>query len=723
MRGAPGCGKSTWIEENGLKPYAVSPDDVRLMVQSPVLTLDGGKTISQENETVVWKTVMGIIEERMKHGEFTVVDATNVRTLDMNRYKELAAKYRYRIYCVDFSSVPIAEAKRRNLLREQYKRVPEKVIDNMYARLASNKVPSGITKISPDELDKVWLRCLDFSQYSAVHVIGDIHGCNTALQKYFADNGGIKDDEMYIFCGDYIDRGIENARTLEFMFSLLDRKNVLMLEGNHEKWLWMWANDEKTYSVEFESVTKSELEKAAVSKKDTRNFYRRLAQCAYFSYGGKVFLVTHGGISTVPENLSLVSTEQMVFGVGGYDDFERCAESFFDNTAENVYQIHGHRNTKLLPVKVNDRVFNLEGQVEFGGCLRCVRIDREGIAETEVRNEVYKLPNIFGKDIDLSEDNVIEALRANRYVMEKKFGNISSFNFTEKAFFGKIWDAQTTRARGLYMDTEKNCVAARAYDKFFDINERPETKLNMLPLWLKFPVTAYVKENGYLGIVSYNEYDDELFVTTKSNPNGEFAVWLRKMLEKTVAKEKLTEMKKYIKENNVSFVFECVDMENDPHIIEYPQSKLVLLDIVQNKLEFEKYSYEEMCEVGNRFGIKTKAQGYTLNSWQEFYDWYFMVNKEDYEYNGEKIEGFVIEDSEGKMVKLKLYYYNFWKSMRSIAQETMKRGETRRTSLLSEPKAERFYKWLKNLRETGGGEVKTLNICTLRKMFEEQAEL
>ena len=32
LRGAPGCGKSTFIEQNGLKPYALSADDLRLLV-------------------------------------------------------------------------------------------------------------------------------------------------------------------------------------------------------------------------------------------------------------------------------------------------------------------------------------------------------------------------------------------------------------------------------------------------------------------------------------------------------------------------------------------------------------------------------------------------------------------------------------------------------------------------------------------------------------------
>ena len=41
LRGSAGCGKSTWIEQNGLKPYALSADDIRLLCQSPVLQPDG----------------------------------------------------------------------------------------------------------------------------------------------------------------------------------------------------------------------------------------------------------------------------------------------------------------------------------------------------------------------------------------------------------------------------------------------------------------------------------------------------------------------------------------------------------------------------------------------------------------------------------------------------------------------------------------------------------
>lgn len=721
LRGSAGCGKSTWIEKNGLKPYALSADDIRLLCQSPVMQVDGTKSISQDNESVVWKTLYSLLETRMQRGEFTVIDATNSKRTEMNRYKELCDTYRYRIFCVDFTDIPIEEVKRRNAERDVYKRVSEDVIDRMYSRFATQKIPSGITIIRPDELDKIWLKRIDLSEYKRVHHIGDIHGCNTALQKYFSDNGGIKDDEFYIFVGDYIDRGVENVEVLEFLLSIKDRKNVLMLEGNHERWLWYWANGSTGRSREFEVVTRPALEASNLDKKDIRQLYRKFGQCAYYKYGENVYLVTHAGLSTIPDNLSLVATEQMIKGVGSYNDFERIAETFYDTTPENYYQIHGHRNTKQLPVLVNDRVFNLEGQVEFGGHLRCVQIDKDGAHIYEIKNNVYKKPEILSAQTNktLSVAEAITAMRENEYIQEKKFGNISSFNFTSKAFYEKVWNEQTTKARGLYLDTAKEKVAARAYDKFFNVNEREETRFEMLQHKLQFPVTAYVKENGFLGIVSYNEYEDDLFIATKSTIGGNYAGWLREMLY-NMSEENLNKMKEYIKEYDVSFVFECVDMEHDPHIIEYPENHLFLLDIIYNQMNFVKYEYEDMCHVAEQFGLEHKERAVCLESWQEFYDWYYEILEEDYEYNGRKIEGFVIEDITGYMTKLKLTYYNFWKFMRSVSHEAIRKGYIMKLSALTTPLANEYYAWVRKLHDVEDIDSVPRDICSLRNMFYSQ---
>lgn len=720
LRGAAGCGKSTWIERNGLKSFTLCPDDIRLLCQSPQFNKNGKEEISQNNESTVWRIVFQLLETRMKHGEFTVIDATNSKTADMKKYKALCENYRYRIYCVDFTDIPIEETKKRNLQRTAWKQVPEAVIDKMYFRFKTQKIPSGITVLKPDEIDKIWYKKRDFSEYKAIHHIGDIHGCYTALKEYFAMSGGIKDDELYIFTGDYIDRGIENSETVKFLLEIFQKPNVILLEGNHEIRLWNWSNNKAGKSKEFELITKVQLETAGVRKKDVRQLYRKLNQSVYYLYHDKSVLVEHAGISTLAENLTFISTEQFIWGTGSYNDIEEAENTFDLLTDENTYQIHGHRNPKGVPVKVNDSVFNLEGRVESGGHLRVVKLDANGFHCYEIKNEVFKKPEMIShQQTTLSSvGDLIIQLRSNKYIDEKKFGNISSFNFSQAAFYGKLWDEQTIRARGLYIDTVKRRIVARSYDKFFNINGRPETMLDLLQYKLQFPVEAYVKENGFLGIVSYNEYTDDLFVTTKSNPNGDFAQWLREILIEKYP-DSITKIKEFCKEHDVSLLFECVDMKRDPHIIEYPENRLILLDIVKNDMEYSKYNFEDMCQIADELGIEHKKRAYEIANWQEFLQWYYEVTESEYEFESKVIEGFVIEDSVGYMVKVKLAYYNFWKSMRNVANETMRNGCLHKTGGLTTPLAREFYEWVRMLRDNPEVENTPRDICTLRRWFYE----
>lgn len=207
LRGSAGCGKSTWIEQNGLKQYTLSADDIRMMCSSPQMMPDGTHAINQANDGVVWKTLFNILETRMKNGEFTVIDATNSKTAEMNRYKKMCDEYRYRMYCVDFTTIPIEVTKERNRGRQELKRVPEEVIDKMYARFETQKIPSGIKVIAPNELNAVLVKLKDEILpycFSLMHLLrrnSKIHSptesaldsnCSVSLKTVFCTSTGTK---------------------------------------------------------------------------------------------------------------------------------------------------------------------------------------------------------------------------------------------------------------------------------------------------------------------------------------------------------------------------------------------------------------------------------------------------------------------------------------------------------------------------------------------------
>jgi len=716
LRAAPGAGKSTYIQEHDLKQYALSADEIRLQLQAPVLGVDGQEVIHVNKEKEVWSLLFQMLEKRMSRGDFTVIDATNSKTSEMARYKELADKYRYRIYIIDMTDLPIEECKRRNKLRPIFKQVPDIAIDKMYARFVTQKIPSGLTVLKPDELHKILYRPMDLSEYKKIHFLSDIHGCNTVLQEYLKD--GLKDDECYIFLGDYIDRGIENVEVLQFLLSIYQRPNVILLEGNHEENLRKFSSNIDDYTKYFKEHTLHELNKAVgegeLKKSELRQFCRRLGQICYFTYEDKTVFCCHGGVSGLKKNPIFISSEQLIRGVGKYEEYSKVATSFINNTDNDVYQVSGHRNIEELPVRVNERCFNLEGAVEKGGYLRVLTLDKNGFEIHEIKNNVYnvdKEPVIDSSklcDVELSDENIEQAvnlLRHNAHIKEKQQGDISSFNFTRDAFYKGIWNEQTVKARGLFINTKDDKVIARGFDKFFNCNQTEDTKIMNLKYKLKFPVTAYVKENGFLGMISYNKEEDRLMFSTKSvidsyaQKGDTINVFINLFNERTTAEEKQS-IYNYLKEHDKTILIECVDNENDPHIISYDDKYLFLLDIVDNTLKFNHISYDDLYIAANSFGFTVKEKAFIFNSWEEFYSWYLEINDEEYTYNGRNIEGFVVEDANKFMVKFKLYYYTYWKHLRSIAQTVIRNGNLpgNKTGALFDAQSNYFYGFLKEVR-------------------------
>ena len=185
-RGAPGVGKSSWIEQNGLLPYTLSPDTLRVMCSSRELQADGRFAVARNNNTEkqTWKILFDLLEYRLSRGELTVIDATASKTKDIQQYKELAEQYRYRTYVVDFTDVPLETCLKQNKQRHPDKWVPEDSIRNIYARFVNQPVPSRVEVIKPDELDKILEKPIDLSNYKKVVFIGDIHGCYDTLMQY-----------------------------------------------------------------------------------------------------------------------------------------------------------------------------------------------------------------------------------------------------------------------------------------------------------------------------------------------------------------------------------------------------------------------------------------------------------------------------------------------------------------------------------------------------------
>ena len=720
LRGIQASGKSTWIKENNLEPYTLSADNIRLNIANPVLLEDGSYEISQKYNKVTWELLYKYLEMRMQNGDFTIIDATHSDLKLLNKYKDLASIYKYTMYCLEFD-VPLEEALKRNKERDNYKYVPERVIERTYETIKNNeKLPSALKKIeSIDEIINFYTA--DVNQYEKVVIIGDIHSCAEPLKEVLKD---FNEETLYIFVGDYFDRGIQPVETFNIMLDLLEKPNVILIEGNHEeKSMKKFIYDEEKYTKSFEETTLLPLLKeydVDYVRASLKKIYKKLRQCFAFEFRGKKFLCTHGGLPLVPK-LTLVSAKEMIHGVGKYETEigEIYSENYKKGLCQGFIQVHGHRG-------VNDGQFSycLEDRVEFGGELKVLTIDNEGkIKKTGIKNSVYnkglKLPMsgaVEKVEFNTANELINEMIRHQFINVKECEHNLISLNFNREAFNKKKWNDLTIKARGLFVDKDSGEVKIRSYNKFFNFGER-HVNLGYLKKYATYPIRAFKKYNGFLGLASV--VNNEVVLTSKSVTSGKYKDIFQDIWDK-VESEVRELLKKTMIENNCTAVFEVVSPEYDPHIIKYDKEHLYLLDFIENKLDLDthnidlEFSENLMKKVEFSSGLLTKKEELTrLENYDELYN--FLAEKEK---SLEEFEGYVLCDNSGFMFKFKLPYYNLWKTRRAWLERYRSALIKGKKVEVTEKDEHRHFK--KFLLKLGKDKLQELSIIDVRELYEKE---
>lgn len=142
---------------------------------------------------------------------------------------------------------------------------------------------------------------------------------------------------------------------------------------------------------------------------------------------------------------------------------------------------------------------------------------------------------------------------------------LSSFNFTRDAFYRQEWNELTTKARGLFLDTESGAVAGRGYAKFFNVGERRDTELDAV--LARFgdggDVAIEHKLNGFLGLVFV--HNGTLRAFSKSGPSP-FAGEFERLLAEHLG-DRLDEFTEALGKARVTLTFEVLS-PRDPHIVD-----------------------------------------------------------------------------------------------------------------------------------------------------------
>eukprot|EP00842_Homolaphlyctis_polyrhiza_P006573 jgi/Hompol1/6917/HPOL_002474-RA len=173
-------------------------------------------------------------------------------------------------------------------------------------------------------------------------------------------------------------------------------------------------------------------------------------------------------------------------------------------------------------------------------------------------------------------------------------------------------------------------IAARGYDKFFNVGEVPTTSWRFIQEGTVGPYEITLKENGCIIFIS--SVDGHILVTSKhslghakpgSKPShaqkGE--EWLDKHLKSAGATRK--QLSDFLAAHNVTAIFELADDDFEEHILEYPpeRSGLYLHGLNNNTPEFSTWDSNTLADFAKTFGfllveciIKNTAEGIDLIS-------------------------------------------------------------------------------------------------------------
>lgn len=392
LRGIQGSGKSTFIEENDmLIPYTISSDKIRLLFQSPEIDpFDNHFQISQKNDRKVWAFIKERISEKMQRGEFIVLDAMNI---DVSKWLEMAKYYDYNVHVLNFEE-PLDVCLERNKNRESYKYVPEDVIKSCYERMMYYNMPKDVHVFKNEqEFISLFINAVqpfkDVSKKEKLVFIGDIHGCYQPLNDYFLENP-FTTSNYYVFCGDFLDRGIQNKETLEFLIDISEYDNVCFIEGNHN-WERFYVKEQMEHIKSSEFINNTLPQIKSIDKNKIKKFVSKWRLYAELEFNGLQFFVSHAGFGKYPRRKHFISARDFLRGTNYSDDVDKWWE---EHNSWDLIQIHGHRNQYEYPMEKFKYSINLCEAVEFGECLRIVEFDKNRNKNfLRYKNNIYKTNN------------------------------------------------------------------------------------------------------------------------------------------------------------------------------------------------------------------------------------------------------------------------------------------------------------------------------------------
>jgi RNA ligase len=186
-----------------------------------------------------------------------------------------------------------------------------------------------------------------------------------------------------------------------------------------------------------------------------------------------------------------------------------------------------------------------------------------------------------------------EAYRQLGHVRAVIEGEYLLLNYTPEAAYERSWTAVERVSRGLIIHWPTATLAARPFEKFFNLGEMPETTIDNLPTE---GLEVTVKLDGSLAIGYW--HGQQYRIATRGSFNSEQAQWATAFINRNWDTSQFP--------RDTTLLFEIIYPQNQI-VINYRGEEALYL-IGATTLDGHDYPYAALEEIAARYGFKLAAK-------------------------------------------------------------------------------------------------------------------
>ena len=618
--GPQGSGKS-WYATKTLRAVTPAPNGAMPKNQDTLVRINQDEQGKNEHHN--------LFKQAVDANRPVVVDRINHLAIQRMRYVDYAREKGYRIKYVWFD-VDWQICARRMTNRKDHPTITAGAdFDKILGVYFRGFEPPEVEEY--DEIEKVtkreFGRILDLRSAIADSgrkwiIVGDIHGCFDEFVRLL-DACGYKDGDFVISVGDLTDRGPHSRLVLEWF---RDTPNTFVAEGNHDNKLrryFMGRNVKMAHGLEGTVKDCEDMDHAKMA-----NWMADWPQIIRLpETDGKPIFVVHAGVDgRWPMDSQKIETCLYARYLDGDSFFDAEGGRLWYGTLDGSYTVVcGHIvHDDPYPAK---HVICLDGGAFKGGMLRALVNGRQLV---EVKSEVCVENDAADAADDGNLISQLDALTQTGLLRYDDLGDLRVYTYTDQCVHENAWSRLTRMARGIVVDRRTKEVVARPFDKFFNLNEKPETQERRLP-W-KDGYRVFEKVDGWLGTL-YRHLGDYR-ISTRGSFHSEGAEWATKFLQENHDLAGLPD--------ETTLVFEIVTGLTKI-FVEYDDEGLMLLAAF-DRHSGDEYPWEQVVEWGERYGFRIpKTYEHDLQDCLRIAG----------ELDGRRGEGFVIRFNDSTRIKIK----------------------------------------------------------------------